>query len=140
MNISDTIVVVLLESMRKLLLIVLIIFLSVGETFAYAVKVYDQYGNRVGTYRKEGDKYVLYDFNDNKVENPEEVIKNPPSQRTLSEFTQTLYDENMMPIGNFTSGLYGSDGVYYPRGWYIPRGWRYPRHNYIVRPSATFRF
>ena len=42
--------------------------LTVCETFAYSVKVYDQWGNRVGTYKKEGDNYVLYDFNDKKVE------------------------------------------------------------------------
>ena len=140
MNNGGKIIVISLESMRKILLILFILFLSIGETFAYAVKVYDQFGNRVGTYRKEGDNFVFYDFYDKKVDSPEKLIQNPPSQRTLTEFTQTLYDENMMPIGTFTSGLYGSDGIYYPRGWYHMRGWRHHRHNYIVRPSATFRF
>ena len=87
--------------MHKLLVVFVIFLLVVSETFAYSVKVYDEYGNRVGTYKKEGDNYQFYDFNDNKVDRPEAVIKDAPSQKTLREYSRTLYDENMNPIGTY---------------------------------------
>ena len=101
--------------MRKIFILSAIILLTVTETFAYAIKVYDEYGNRVGTYRKEGDHYQLYDFNDKKVEQPDTIIKDAPDSKTLTEYSQTFYDENMTPIGSWHSGYYGSNGRYYPR-------------------------
>lgn len=126
--------------MKKLLITFTILILTISETYAYAIKVYDQMGNRLGTYRKEGDHFVLYDFYDKKVENPEDLIKNAPNQRTLTNFSQYFYDENMNPIGSYTSGLWSNYGEYYPRRWgyrYIPSGFYRPMGgNYIVRPSA----
>ena len=43
--------------MRKILALFLALIICISETFAYALKVYDEYGKRVGTYRKEGDSY-----------------------------------------------------------------------------------
>ena len=120
--------------MRKFLLLLVIIILSVSQTFAYAIKVYDEYGNRVGTYRKEGDNFQLYDFNDKKVDNPESLIQDAPDKRTLTEYSRTFYDENMMPIGTWHSGLYGSDGKYYPRGVFYPSPFFKMPNHYIVRP------
>jgi hypothetical protein len=109
----------------------------VSEAFAYSVKVYDEYGNRVGTYRKEGGKFQLYDFHDNKVENEEAIIEDAPDSKTLTEYSQTFYDENMMPIGTWHSGFYGNDGRYYPRrGVFYPSNFHGPRTPYIVRPHA----
>ena len=123
--------------MRKFLIITFLMLAFISETFAYAIKVYDEYGNRVGTYRKEGERFQLYDFNDNKVEEPSDIIKDAPTQRTLKEYTRTLYDENMMPIGTMRSGLYSSDGRYYPRGYIRPAGfYPYYNRNYIVRPGT----
>lgn len=119
--------------MRKFLIIFLLIIFTVPETLAYAIKVYDEYGNRVGTYRKVGQSYQFYDFYDKKVDNPEALIKNPPDKRTLTEYTQTLYDENMMPIGTYRSGFYENTGRYYPRRYY-PTGWSMAKP-YIVRPN-----
>ncbi len=124
--------------MRKIFIILSIILLTVSESFAYAIKIYDEYGNRIGTYRKNGDKYELYDFNDKKVDNPEKLMKNPPSQRTLKEYQQTFYDQNMMPIGTWRSGFYGSNGRYYPRHVeFYPTGFYKTRSPYIVRPNAN---
>ena len=124
--------------MHKIFIIIAVFILTLSETLAYAVKVYDEYGNRIGTYRKEGDSYQLYDFYDNKVENPENLIKNAPNQKTLTEYSQTFYDENMMPIGTWKSGFYGNNGRYYPRrGEYYPAGFYKTRTPYIVRPSAN---
>jgi hypothetical protein len=124
--------------MRKLVILSVILLLSVSETFAYALKVYDEYGNRVGTYRKEGDNYQLYDFYDKKVDNPDSLIQNAPNQKTLTEYSRTFYDENMIPIGTWHSGYYGNDGRYYPRGYeFYPSAWRRTRSPYIVRPNAT---
>ena len=124
--------------MRKIILLLLIILLTVSETYAYAMKVYDEYGNRIGTYRKEGDSYQLYDFYDNKVDNPDSLIKNAPDKKTLKEYSQTFYDEYMMPIGTLRSGYYTSNGRYYPRyGEVYPAGFYKTRSPYIVRPNAN---
>ena len=123
--------------MRKLLILSAIMLFTVTQSFAYSIKVYDEYGNRVGTYKKEGENYQLYDFNDNKVDYPEMIIKDAPSQKTLTEYTRTFYDENMMPIGTWRSGFYGNNGRYYPRnGELVPAGFYKTRTPYIVRPSA----
>ena len=123
--------------MRKNLFLILLIFIfSITSAFSYAIKVYDQYGNRVGTYRKEGDKFVLYDFNDKKVENAQELIKNAPSQKYLTDLTQYFYDENMNPIGSYTTGLWGNYGRFYPRGRFIPKYFYNHNEPYIIRPSA----
>lgn len=127
--------------MRKILILFAIILISVSETFAYALKVYDEYGNRVGTYRKEGESYQLYDFYDKKVDNPDNLIQNAPAQKTLTEYSRTFYDENMMPIGTWRSGYFGNNGRYYPRyGNYLPAGFYKTRTPYIVRPRANSNF
>ena len=90
---------------HKIIIIMFVLFFFISETFAYSIKVYDVYGNRVGTYRKEGDNYVLYDFYDKKVEDPSTLIKNAPSQKTLTQYTQTFYDESMSPIFSYTSAI-----------------------------------
>lgn len=123
--------------MRKICIMLLLFIISLTEVQAYALKLYDEYGNRVGTYRKEGDTYQLYDFYDNKVDTPESLIKNAPSQKTLSEYSQMFYDEHMLPIGVWRStGYYGNDGKYYPRGFYYPSSWTRTRSPYIVRPRV----
>ncbi len=125
--------------MRKLLFTFIFFIFMTTECFAYSIKLYDEYGNRVGTYRKNGDNFELYDFNDNKVESPEKLIKNAPTQRMLKEYSQTFYDENMQPIGIWRSGFYGNDGRYYPRyGSFYPVGRNHPRAPYIVRPRTNY--
>ncbi len=127
--------------MNKFLVLFFILLLSITETFAYAIKVYDEYGNRVGTYRKEGDKFQLYDFNDKRVENPDGLIKNAPNQKVLTEYSRTFYDENMLPIGTWRSGFYGNNGRYYPRdGIFYPSAFYHTRTPYIVRPNAKDSF
>ena len=124
--------------MRKIFILFAVVLLTLSETFAYGVKVYDEYGNRVGTYKKEGDSYQLYDFNDRKVEHADTLIQNAPDNRTLTEYSQTFYDANMMPIGTWRSGFYGNNGRYYPRnGVFFPSTAFYQtRTPYIVRPHA----
>ena len=122
--------------MRKLLIVSILLIFVVSNVFAYSIKVYDEYGNRVGTYRKEGDKYQVYDFNDKKIDRPEALIKDAPTDKTLTEYTQTFYDENMMPIGTWRSGFYGNDGRYYPRGYLYPGAFYKSRTPQIVRPRA----
>ena len=124
--------------MRRIFILFAVILFTVSETFAYAVKVYDEFGSRVGTYRKEGDTYQLYDFNDRKVNQPDTLIKNPPDNKTLTEYSQTFYDSNMNPIGVWRSGFYGSNGRYYPRGgvFYPSSAYRPMRTPYIIRPHA----
>ena len=127
--------------MSRLLISFLIILLTITNVFGYAIKVYDEYGNRVGTYKKEGDNYQFYDFNDNKVDNPNTIIKNAPEQTTLTEYSHTFYDENMIPIGTWRSGFYGNDGKYYPRyGQFFPSNMYKTNTPYIVRPSAKNNF
>ena len=127
--------------MRKLLVLSAIFIFTISEIFGYGIKVYDEYGNRVGTYRKEGDNFQLYDFNDKKVDDPDALIKNAPDKRTLTEYTRTFYDENMMPIGTWRSGFYGSNGRYYPRhAEFVPAGFYRTRTPYIVRPNANNNF
>ena len=123
--------------MHKFLILSAIFLFFISESFAYAIKVYDEYGNRVGTYKKEGENYQLYDFYDKKIDNPDSIIKNAPSKRTLREYSRTFYDENMMPIGTFRSGLYGNNGRYYPINTeFYPAGFYKTRTPYIVRPRA----
>ena len=126
--------------MHKFLILSAIILLSVTETFAYAVKVYDDYGNRVGTYRKVGQDYQFYDFYDRKIDNPETIIKNAPDKKTLTQYSQTFYDENMIPIGTYRSGFYGNDGRYYPRRGFYPTVFPKIRTPYIVRPNNHSEF
>ena len=123
--------------MKKLFILIMLIILAVPETFAYAIKVYDQMGNRLGTYRKEGENFVLYDFYDKKVENPDELIKNAPNQKTLTNFSQYFYDENMNPIGSFSTGMWLNYGGFRPqRIRYFPGSYCPMNTNYIVRPRA----
>jgi len=123
--------------MRKIFILFIMFLFAISETFAYAIKVYDEYGNRVGTYRKNGDNYQFYDFNDNLVEQPDLIIQDAPDKKTLTEYSRTFYDENMMPIGTWRSGFYGNNGRYYPRGGvFYPTGWRRPASPYMVRPHA----
>ncbi len=124
--------------MHKAIIVFAVILFTISETFAYGVKVYDEFGNRVGTYRKEGDNYQLYDFYDRKVENPGTLIQNAPDKRTLTEYSQTFYDSNMTPIGTWRSGFYGNNGRYYPRNgvFYPSPGVYQMRTPYIVRPHA----
>lgn len=123
--------------MHKIILTIFLIFVCMSEVFAYAIKVYDEYGNRVGTYRKEGDNFVLYDFYDKKVDDPSTLIKNAPNQKTLTNYSHTFYDEYMMPLFSYSTGYYGSNGRYYPRGFYPPRNWiGSPDCPSIVRPRA----
>ena len=129
--------------MKKLIAITFLLLFSSLEAYCYAVKLYDEYGNRIGTYRKEGDEFVLYDFNDKKVENPEELLQNPPTQKVLTQYTQYIYDENMVPIGSFSSGIYGPNGYYYPkRGYFYPQSWQRTNSPKIVCPTknSTFNF
>ena len=125
--------------MRNILIVLLIILMTTSATLAYAIKVYDEYGNRVGTYKKEGENYQLYDFYDKKVDNPDDLIQNAPDRDTLKEYSRTFYDENMIPIGSLRSGLYSKGGSFYPRGTFYPTGEKYYFRPtpYIVRPSAN---
>lgn len=124
--------------MRKIFVLFTILLFTVTQSFAYSIKVYDEYGNRVGTYKREGEGYQLYDFNDNKVDAPEMLIKDAPDKKTLTEYSQTFYDQNMNPIGTWHSGFYGNDGRYYPRGgMFYPTGFYNTRTPYIVRPHAN---
>ena len=123
--------------MRKIFLFLMIILITASQTFAYSIKVYDEYGNRVGTYKKEGENYQLYDFYDKKVDSPEMIIKDAPDKKTLTEYSRTFYDENMNPIGTWRSGYFGNNGRYYPRGgMYYPSAFYKTRSPYIVRPHA----
>lgn len=127
--------------MQKIVYLLFLLFFVSTEVYAYAIKVYDEYGNRIGTYRKEGENYELYDFYDKKIKNPKELINNAPSQKTLTEFSQTLYDENMNPVGTWRSGYYGNNGRYYPRyGYYYPSSWFKSNYPYIVRPHIKNNF
>ena len=123
--------------MKNFLLILLLSVLTASQTYAYAIKVYDQWGNRVGTYRKEGDNFVLYDFYDKKVENPEDLIQNAPSQRALKDYSQYFFDENMNPIGTYATGLWHNTTRYYNRGRYLPRCFYSFGSPSIIRPSAN---
>jgi len=123
--------------MHKILIIFAIFVFSVTQAYAYSIKVYDEYGNRVGTYRKEGDNYQFYDFNDKKVDSPEMVIKDAPDKKTLTEYSRTFYDSNMNPIGTWRSGYFGNNGRFYPRGGiYYPSAFYGTTTPYIVRPSV----
>ena len=122
--------------MKKWFLLIMIVIMTCSQVFAYAVKVYDQWGNRIGTYRKEGENFVLYDFYDKRIENPEDLILNAPSQKTLKEYSQYLYDENMNPIGMYSTEPWHNNFRYYPRGRYAPRNFHHPSPPYIVRPPA----
>ena len=140
MNISDKILVIKLKGaiMHKIFILSAIIIMTASATFAHAIKVYDEYGNRVGTYRKEGDHYQLYDFHDNKVDQPDMIIKDAPDTKTLKEYSQTFYDENMIPIGTWRSGYFGNDGRYYPRyTQFYPAGFYNSGSPYIVRPHTN---
>ena len=124
--------------MNRIFLLLIILLSFTTETFAYAIKVYDEYGNRVGTYRKEGDKYQLYDFNDKKVETPDGLTHGNPKTKVMSENYQILYDENMIPIGRWEPVIYGSNGRYYPLGGiFYPVPYNDYSGNYIVKPDSN---
>lgn len=54
--------------MKKTIVTLLLLILTAGQSFAYVEKVYDEYGNRVGSARKIGDTYEWYDMNDKRVQ------------------------------------------------------------------------
>lgn len=125
--------------MHKILVLFIILLFTLGQSFAYSIKLYDEYGNRVGTYRKDGDSYQLYDFNDKKVDTPEMLIQNAPDKKTLTEYSQTFYDANMNPVGTWHSGYFGNNGRYYPRGGvFYPTGFYKTGTPYMVRPHANY--
>ena len=122
--------------MRNLVLLIIIMLITGGEVFSFAIKVYDEYGNRVGTYRRVGDSYEFYDFYDRKVEKAEDIIKNAPSQNTLKEVGTRIYNPDMMPLDSYSSNLYGTYWRNYPRRFIRPQYVNSPRAPYIVRPRA----
>ena len=121
--------------MRKILALFVLLIVLCSNVYAYSIKVYDENGSRIGTYRKEGDNYVLYDFNDKKIENPSTLIQNAPSQNNLKEYSQYLYNENMYPIGTYRDGYFGPNRIHYGYGY---NGGIYRRHlNGIRRNRAN---
>ena len=122
--------------MKKFLAIVFISAITTQCVLAFGIKVYDEMGNRIGTYKKEGDNYVLYDFNDKKIDNPEDLMKDPPSQNALKEYNQLFYDENMIPIGGYYTGLWMNSGRHCPGRRFVPRCFYRTGSPYVVRPKA----
>lgn len=122
--------------MKRSFILLLTLFITANITFAYSVKVYDEMGNRVGTYKKENGQFVLYDFNDNKVEDPSTLMQRQPSQQALNYYTQYLYTENMQPIAPYASNFYRNAGRYY-RGFRYPSAWyQHSSGPAIVVPSV----
>ena len=123
--------------MQKFLVLMLISIFTIAQTYAYAIKVYDEYGNRIGTYRKSNEKYEFYDFHENKVENPEDVIQNPPSQKTLIEIYQgRIYNPDMMPLDTYSNRLYDIWDKNSPKRYSFPPSVNMPREPYIVCPRT----
>lgn len=53
--------------MKKTIVIFAVFLFSATQTFAYMEKVYDEYGNRVGSARRIGDSYEWYDKDNKRV-------------------------------------------------------------------------
>ena len=54
--------------MQKSLILVILLFSLAIESFAYVIKVYDQNGDKIGTYRRIGNKQEFYDNNNQKAD------------------------------------------------------------------------
>ena len=76
--------------MQKFVLIVFIFIFTVSQTFAYAIKVYDENGNKIGTYKKENNCYPS-DFFDNNI--PYVARPNPNADSNISKYAD--YHEDM---------------------------------------------
>jgi len=53
--------------MKKIFVFLFLICLSVTQVQAYSVKIYNESGNLIGTAKKSGNDYEIYDLNGNKV-------------------------------------------------------------------------
>lgn len=68
--------------------------LRIGPLIAH--KIYDEYGFRVGTCRRENTKFQLYDMHEKLVQNPAKYLNQPADECYL-------YDMNGYAIGKCTS-------------------------------------
>jgi len=126
--------------MKKIILFILSFIFSTLIILSDEIKVYDELGNRVGTYKKINDKYEFYDFYERKIEDPSSVIKNAPDQNTLKNYSQeykvTKDAITDMYINNSFSGRYRR----FDRGFIQPKCWYNYQTPSIVRPSAKTNF
>lgn len=116
-------------NMKRFCTILLFLLITTSSAMAYSIKVYDQWGNRIGTYRKEGENFVLYDFYEKKIENPQDLILHAPSQKSLKLYSEYFYDGYMNPIGEYAYGLWPQAGMYYPNRRMMP--------NYMFRRNGA---
>lgn len=55
----------------RYLIIILILLVTINPSFSYVVKIYNDNGDQIGTARKSGGDYEIYDMKGNKVEDYE---------------------------------------------------------------------
>ena len=73
--------------MKRFIAIILLLFLVSGDAFAYAIKLYNKKGNMIGTARKIGEDYEIYDLDDHLVKDFDAFYasEGDPERRTLKE-------------------------------------------------------
>ena len=131
--------------MKKIFIIFLLFFLTVCESYAYTVKLYDQYGNHIGSAKKNGEQYEIYNLNNDKVESYDDLFDKTATKQIITEYSRVIYDQNLRPVGTFTEGIYGNVapidtfGIfrYYTHPVYgIPKTYPQPL---IILPESKFR-
>ena len=93
--------------MKKILFSILLLVIFANSAFAYAIKIYDEYGSRIGTAKKVGENYELYDMDGKKFENYEKLHSSIPfdNKTTLQERIIYFYDQDLRPIGTISNGV-----------------------------------
>ena len=79
--------------MQKFVLIVFIFIFTVSQTFAYAIKVYDENGNKIGTYKKENNCYQFYDLKGKKAQKPSVPVRYYPLENDF--YPSDFFDNNI---------------------------------------------
>lgn len=104
--------------MKKAIVTLSLLILTAGQSFAYVEKVYDEYGERVGSARKVGDSYEWYDMDNKRVKsykdlaNGAEVFVGSLPARPADFYYSYYYWD---PIDRIRSNRFNSGRVKYIR-------------------------
>lgn len=100
--------------MQKLLLLLLIFAMSTSMTFAYSIKLYNDNGYMIGTARKNGEDYEIYDLNDKRVTDYD-AFYNSPGDPDRKQMPESKYF-GVIPGYDWVRVTTGSNGVTRTRG------------------------
>lgn len=113
--------------MKKLLLLLLMFVVSTSMAFSYSIKLYNDNGYMIGTAKKNGEDYEIYDLNDNRVKDYD-AFYNSPGDANRKQLSESKYFDKI-PGYDWVRVTKGSNGIVRTRATIEP----YVLNKYQVR-------